>query len=342
MRLPFVSVVIPAHNEEDQIAKCLESVIGTEYENLEIIVVDDSSKDKTMEVASRYAVQVITRRSRGGIAAARNHGLQLVRGEIVAFVDADCIVDKSWLHILVSHHKDSKVAGVGGVISTKQSSLFAKYRNHVAKEEYADSPNPVHGTPSIPGGNSSYRTDVLRSIGGFNPTFAQPSGFEELELGYRIRKHGYLLVGEPRAVVWHLREGSLRNWLAGAYAAGYVAPRFLGRYREREFLGLQVKQIAFLAFLFLCMLSLIGVIHLPVVISVGAFLLLIETLRATFRSLRAVLHYRNASHLVMVPVELALTTASCFGYILALLTTIYSGIMKLGRPLLSRGSHKGN
>ncbi|MCJ7768188.1 glycosyltransferase family 2 protein [Candidatus Bathyarchaeota archaeon] len=337
MTLPFVSVVIPAHNEENQITKCLESVVGTGYQNLEIIVIDDNSTDGTAEVASRYATQVITRRSRGGIAAARNNGLQVVRGEIVAFVDADCVVDESWLHMLLSHYRDSKIAGVGGVIGTRESSLFAKYRSYVAREEYADSPNPVHGTSSIPGGNSSYRTDVLRSIGGFNPAFAQPSGFEELELGYRIRKHGYLLVGEPRAVVWHLREGSLRNWLAGAYAAGYVAPRFLGRYRDREFLGLQVKQIAFLAFLFLCMLSFIGVIHLPVVISVGAFLLLIETLRATFRSLRAVLHYRNASYLLMVPVELALTAASCFGYILALSTTIYSGIMKLGRSLLSRG-----
>ena len=338
MTLPFVSVVIPAYNEEHQIAKCLESVVGTGYENLEIIVVDDNSKDETVKAASRYAVQVITRRSRGGIAAARNHGLQFVRGEIVAFVDADCIVDKLWLHVLLSRYVDSKIAGVGGVIATRESSLFAKYRNYVAKEEYADSPNPVRGTSSIPGGNSSYRTDVLRSIGGFNPAFAKPSGLEELELGYRLRKNGYLLVGEPRAVVWHLREGSLRNWITGAYAAGYVALRFLGRYRRREFLRLQVMQTAFLIFLILCMVSLIGAIPLPVVAYFAGLFLALETLRAASRSFRAVLHYRSLSYLAMVPVELMLSVVSCLGYLQALLTTVCNWMLELGRFLHSRNS----
>jgi len=335
MTLPFVSVVIPAYNEESQIARCLKSVIETGYPNLEIIVVDDNSTDSTVEVASKYPVQVIRRQLRGGIAAARNDGVEAARGKIVAFVDSDCAVDKPWLDLLLSHYADSKIAGVGGVIGTRDSSLIAKYRSFLGREEYADSPNPVCGTLCIPGGNSSYRTDVFHSIGGFDPAFARPRGYEELELGYRLTEGGYVLVGEPRAVVWHLREGSLRGWIALAYATGYVALRFLGRYRRRRFLGLQVRQIAFLVLLILFAISLTGIISLPSVILVGEGALLLETLRVVIRSFRAIVHYRNPAYLVMVPVELMLTAISCLGYAVALLTALWGSTRGLAGRLLS-------
>ena len=82
-----VSVVIPAYNEEERIAKCLASVSATGFPELDIIVVDDNSKDRTAEVAARYPVHVIRRPSRGGIAAARNDGTKAALGRIIAFVD---------------------------------------------------------------------------------------------------------------------------------------------------------------------------------------------------------------------------------------------------------------
>jgi glycosyltransferase involved in cell wall biosynthesis len=312
----------------------LKSVIETGYPNLEIIVVDDCSTDSTAEVASEYPVQVIKRQLRGGIAAARNDGVKAARGKIVAFVDSDCAVDKPWLSLLLSHYADSKIAGVGGVIGTRDSSLIAKYRSYLGREEYADSPNPVYGTLCIPGGNSSYRTDVFHSIGGFDPAFAKPRGYEELELGYRLTEGGYVLVGEPRAVVWHLREGSLKGWIYLAYATGYVASRFLRHYRGREFFGIQVRQIAFLVLLLLCVTALIGVIPVQLLIDIGVGILVLETLRTISRSIRVVAHYRNPIYLVMVPVELMLTVISCLGYALALLAMIWGGAGELRRRLL--------
>jgi glycosyltransferase involved in cell wall biosynthesis len=340
MTLSLVSVVIPAYNEENQIAGCLESVAAISHDGFEVIVVDDNSTDKTVEVASRYPVRVIRRSSRGGIAAARNSGLQAVRGEIVAFVDADCVVDKSWLQLLLSHYTDSRIAGVGGVVGTRDSSFLAKYRNYIAKEQYADSTGPVYGTPCIPGGNSSYRTNVLREIGGFDPASARPIGYEELELGYRLVKNGYLLVGEPRAVVWHLREGNLRNWISGAYASGYSTLHFLGRYRSRQFLGLQVWQSFLLAFLVFCVISLTGAIPLPLVIDVVIAFALVVTLRAVRRSFRAVVHYKNPRYVVMIPVELMLTFTLCLGYVVALLEALRCRALRIAGQMSGRLSHK--
>jgi glycosyltransferase involved in cell wall biosynthesis len=325
---PFVSVVIPAYNEESRIGKCLESVIATRYSNMEIIVVDDCSTDRTSEVASKYSTRVIRRQNRGGAAIARNDGLQAGQGEIVAFVDGDCTVEKAWLDLLTSHYGDEKVAGAGGIISTQQSSLFAKYRNYIAREDYTNSPNPV-AADDIPGGNSTYRIDVLRRVGGFDPAFAQPRAHETYELGHRIIRNGYLLIGDPRAVVYHSREGSFRSWVSEAYADGYAALSFLRGYKFGEFLGAQLRQMAFLAFLITCAVTLVGLIPPVLVLGVAAIALAFETMRAAWDSGKAALHYRNAKYFVMIPIELVLRAVLYFGYLAALVTSVRRGAARL-------------
>ena len=126
--VPSVSVIIPAYNEEESISACIESLEGTKYPNLEIIVVDDYSRDKTVEVASRYSVKVIKRNTRGGIAFTRNDGLRLARSEITAFVDTDCTVAPDWLDLLTCDFADPSIAGVGGIIRPRNPA-FAVYRS---------------------------------------------------------------------------------------------------------------------------------------------------------------------------------------------------------------------
>ncbi|MGE4062934.1 MAG: glycosyltransferase family 2 protein [Rhodospirillaceae bacterium] len=91
-RRPLVSVVIPAFNCEDTIARALASVQQQEYDPLEIIVVDDGSTDRTREVVENLRLPDLTliqRKQRGGASAARNAGIFAARGEYVAFLDAD-------------------------------------------------------------------------------------------------------------------------------------------------------------------------------------------------------------------------------------------------------------
>jgi glycosyltransferase involved in cell wall biosynthesis len=97
----MISVIVPAYNEEANIARCLESLCKqtiprSEYE---IIVVDGDSKDRTREIAERYAdiVFIQTGRKVGG---ARNDGVMRSRGEIIATTDADCIIPPDWLEVI--------------------------------------------------------------------------------------------------------------------------------------------------------------------------------------------------------------------------------------------------
>lgn len=93
--LPLVSIIIPAYNAESFIGETLDSVLSQTYRNLEVIVVDDGSSDRTVEVIQRYAARdpriVLVQQTNGGVAAARNRGIRQAKGEFVAPVDADDI-----------------------------------------------------------------------------------------------------------------------------------------------------------------------------------------------------------------------------------------------------------
>ncbi|HNT89861.1 MAG TPA: glycosyltransferase family A protein, partial [Candidatus Hydrogenedentes bacterium] len=107
------SVVIPAHNEEAVIALCLRSLEAMDYprERYEVIVVDDASTDRTAEIAREFGARVITEKC-ASIAAVRNRGAREARGEIIAHLDADMIVDPLWLKRAEEHYE----AGLTGAL----------------------------------------------------------------------------------------------------------------------------------------------------------------------------------------------------------------------------------
>jgi glycosyltransferase involved in cell wall biosynthesis len=335
-----VSVIVPAFNEEDRIASCLESILQSHYANLEIIVVDDNSTDRTVELASRYPVKVIRRPSRGEKCVARNDGIKAAQAEIVAFVDADCTVNSDWLTILISNFTDKRIAGVGGIVLTHSSGLIAKYRSFIQRETYCDSNEPVE-THCLPGGNSCYRTEILRDVGGFDPAFFR---HEYLELGLRLRRKGFLLVGDPRAIVWHGHEDRLSRWLKGDYASGLSALSFLNFHKTHGLMATQLRQIAFIGFLILVPVATAGILPSLTVVYVAAVGFLFEFVRAGYRVVEAVVHYKNPSYLVMLPIELMLRAALYAGYAVGLLTVAARCTVWLGQRLLSpmKGKDKMN
>src|SRR5690554_6896624 len=98
MNHEFISIIIPAHNEQQYIAECLTSLTSQDYpkDKYEIIVVDNNSKDLTKEIARTFNVQVIDQES-GPVGAVRNAGAKKAQGEYLAFIDADCIAPINWL-----------------------------------------------------------------------------------------------------------------------------------------------------------------------------------------------------------------------------------------------------
>jgi glycosyltransferase involved in cell wall biosynthesis len=91
----LVSVVIPAYNAQAFLAQAVESVLAQTYQNLEVIIVDDGSVDSTREIAESFTddrVRIVAKRN-GGLPSARNAGLDVARGQAIAFLDADDLFD---------------------------------------------------------------------------------------------------------------------------------------------------------------------------------------------------------------------------------------------------------
>lgn len=87
---PLVSVIMPAYNARPYIGQAIRSVLDQDYPNLELIVIDDGSRDGTPELARSFGERVrVFERTNGGPAAARNFGFSVARGELIAFLDAD-------------------------------------------------------------------------------------------------------------------------------------------------------------------------------------------------------------------------------------------------------------
>lgn len=107
---PFVSVIIPAYNAGDTIRRCVESVLRQTFSDIEVIVVDDGSRDDTLAVLRQMqkddARLVVHHQDNAGVSAARNAGLALARGQWVAFVDSDDYVSEDYIATLLPQTDD--------------------------------------------------------------------------------------------------------------------------------------------------------------------------------------------------------------------------------------------
>ena len=113
----LVSIIIPSYNCEPYIRLCIESCLNQTYENIEIIVVDDGSKDDTLAIAKEYEKQgvIVVAQPNKGAAAARNKGLDLASGEVIQFLDADDALHPEKIQIqMARYQEDTLLSGEWG------------------------------------------------------------------------------------------------------------------------------------------------------------------------------------------------------------------------------------
>ena len=101
----FVSIIIPIYNSEKYIEKCVESVVRQSYKNIEIILVNDGSKDRSEEIINHYkdidGRIIVVKKKNGGLSDARNAGIKVARGKYLFFLDADDYIDDDCIEDLV-------------------------------------------------------------------------------------------------------------------------------------------------------------------------------------------------------------------------------------------------
>lgn len=197
--LPTISVIIPVYNEEKYIETCLDSLFNQVYpqDRLEIIVIDNNSTDSSKRIILRYPVIYLFEGIRNR-AKARNRGLEITRGEFVAFIDADCYADRYWLRNLWEKFETYRIAGCYGDIrlSPMKDSTYGRWLRDGFVYEMMKIQIPVLST-----GNSIFRAKILKEIGYFDETLPF---VEDADLTWKVALEGYRLEYAPDAIVYHM------------------------------------------------------------------------------------------------------------------------------------------
>lgn len=167
-----VSVIIPVYNGENYIARCIDSIINQTYRDIEIIIVDDGSKDETNQICKRYADRdnriTVYRKENEGVSAARNYGLQKAVGRYIQFVDADDYVKKNTTDSL---YKKMRQENAGMVVCSYMrligrfiipSDFLELSGNYTAKEYLIHTlKDPGHHYYGVVW-NKLYRNDIIK------------------------------------------------------------------------------------------------------------------------------------------------------------------------------------
>lgn len=241
MTRPRMSVVVPVHNCRETIAKCLYALGNLEHPSYEVIIVDDGSTDDTASVAESFEWCTVIRLDKGGPSRARNVGVAAAQGQFVAFTDGDCRVDPRWLTELAQGFNAADVAGVGGDQRSPDDETAAGrliqefFRSVGFMTGYITTSGRQGETDHNPSCCSAYRTAVFNEVGGFDE---QLWPGEDVDLDYRIRRKGYRLVFNPRAVVSHYRPktiGGLARMMSRYGACQWPLMRRYGLFRKLHY-----------------------------------------------------------------------------------------------------------
>ena len=188
-RLPFVSVIIPAYNEEKYLGTALDSILQQDYPHnkFEIIVADDDSTDSTAKIARAHGAKVV-RAGKHRIGATRHAGALAAskRAEILVFADADITAPPNWLRTLVSAYEDARVVGAQGPVLPSDGSLFHAIASKMLFVPYLAVMAWLKH-PSGPGSNYSVRRSAYFKVGGFNQNIVTA---EDIDLAARLLKLG--------------------------------------------------------------------------------------------------------------------------------------------------------
>ena len=212
-----VSVVIPSYNRQETIRACLDSLAEQMCPPHEVIVVD-SSTDRTPEIVQQDYPEVhfVHRQQQTLAWKARNLGVETANGEIVAFMDTDCVAQRDWVQVMAKALEERPCVAVGGAISGPEEENWVATLDRVQFSEYLPSA-PRHWTTYAPTANLAVERRAYLAVGGC-PSM---SVGEDFGLCRKLTERFGPLYFEPAAMVQHLSSNSIEEL--------YVRHRKVGR-----------------------------------------------------------------------------------------------------------------
>jgi GT2 family glycosyltransferase len=224
---PTVSFVVIAHNEEAHIEATLDSILALDgATDIEIIVVDDASTDRTADLvrhrsATTPDLRLIALRENRGRGHARHVGCGAARGLLVAFVDADIVLPPTWLLTCVDALDSAGADAVGGTAVPDGDIAYVAAHTRLI-------PRVAPHTTAASGGNCLFRSEVFEQVS-YDPRLRDG---EDVALGHDLARRGLVATTVPGLVVRHAESKSWRQSLRWLYQSGVGASRQLVRFRQ--------------------------------------------------------------------------------------------------------------
>jgi cellulose synthase/poly-beta-1,6-N-acetylglucosamine synthase-like glycosyltransferase/peptidoglycan/xylan/chitin deacetylase (PgdA/CDA1 family) len=236
---PFVSVIVPAYNEELVVANTIRSLLASDYREFEVIVVDDGSRDNTSEVvrecfASEARVRLF-RTTNIGKSGALNLGLRQAKGQIVVALDADTLFAPQTIGALAQRFYDPRLGALAGNakvgnrinIVTRWQALEYITSQNMDRRAFAS----LNCITVVPGAVGAWRRDLLTEIGGFSSdTLA-----EDQDLTLQIRRLGYTIGYEEDAIAWTEAPDGLRSLARQRFRWAFGTLQCMWKHRDALF-----------------------------------------------------------------------------------------------------------
>jgi cellulose synthase/poly-beta-1,6-N-acetylglucosamine synthase-like glycosyltransferase len=213
---PKVSVIIPAYNEEAHILSCLEAIQKQDFRgNMEVIVVNDGSTDRTAEIASKYPVNLIDLKTNRGKANALNVGIKHSKGDILVFSDSDSEIADSAVNLLVNSLEEHPDAGaVAGQVYVKaikgKNNLLKRFQmmEYEIDQGLSRYLQGLNGNVQVcPGPLFAVRREIAEKT-----MFSNRTVIEDADFTIEILKNNMKVLHEPRAKVYTNPPVSLKGW----------------------------------------------------------------------------------------------------------------------------------
>jgi glycosyltransferase involved in cell wall biosynthesis len=250
-----ISIVIPMYNSEKTIINTLEALQTQKNKNYEIIVVDDGSTDSSFESVESFKkkndlpIKLINQEN-AGPAKARNYGVEHSKGDIIIFLDSDCIPPDNWVEEMVKPLKGKIVGCNCGYMVKNEESLIARYVDYeIAKrhEKLVGKSIDTTGTYS-----ASFLKSAFIEAGGFDTNYKTASG-EDFDFAFNIKKLGYDIFFTDKTFVYHYHPDTLKKYLKQQFWRGFWRVRMYLDNKDKIIKGdSYTGQEAQLQFIFAC------------------------------------------------------------------------------------------
>lgn len=211
MEMISISIIIPSLNEANYIERALRSIKNQSFQELEIIVVDGGSSDRTVEIAKNYADLVLIEKS--NIAEARNIGAEHARGGVLVFLDADCAIGPDFALKCREIFSSREVAAAYGKMVPFEEEMTFKLRLLVFTGwRLVPKLSLLVKNPILPGACMVVRRSAFESINGFR---ADLDTSEDIDLYRRLAKNGIVLSDELvfSASMRRFSKGGVLRWI---------------------------------------------------------------------------------------------------------------------------------